>query len=84
LEFANGSLPYILWFIGSILAGGGAFLAGFRGLSLAFITIVGSFVGLVLVGSLLFHIIPPKAQRRLKYGETGLRIKDEKGKGPKL
>jgi hypothetical protein len=77
LECANGSRPYFIGWIGAILSAAAAFLIGFRGWALVFITLGGSFLVLALVTSVLFHISPPKAQKKLKYGETGLRLKNK-------
>jgi hypothetical protein len=53
-----------------------SYLLGYRGPVLIPIVIFGSLLLLVVGVSLLYHIRPPKAELRLAYGDTGLRLRN--------
>jgi hypothetical protein len=78
LQYVQGSKPYLIVPLTVILTGLGGYFIGWRGLELGLVTLGGSVFFIFLLTSILFHISPPKAEQHLKYGDTGLRLKDKR------
>jgi ribosomal protein S27E len=78
LENSFGPKSYLIAVVSVLVTGLGGYFTGWRGIELVLVTLGGSFLVVFLLTSILFHISPPKAEQHLKYGDTGLRLKDKK------